>query len=65
MEFRVACECGRAVSVPGGAAGTAVPCPCGRAIRVPSLRQLRQAAAGDPAGERPPARPPSRPGRPC
>src|SRR4051812_25589923 len=61
MDFVIRCDCGRSLTVPAGAAGSAVECACGRTVPVPSLSALkRQAglaayphtAAGDPWGLR-------------
>ena len=43
-DYRVTCECGRAVPVSERAAGSRVTCPCGREVEVPSLRELRRLA---------------------
>lgn len=40
--FRVPCECGGAVGVPAGMAGTSVRCACGRSVNVPTLGELRR-----------------------
>src|SRR5215472_6727918 len=43
MHYRIPCECGDAVTVSEGFAGTKVSCGgCGRTIVVPSLRELRR-----------------------
>jgi len=41
MHYRISCECGEAVTVSEGFAGTKVSCGCGRTIAVPTLRELR------------------------
>jgi hypothetical protein len=42
MHYRISCECGDAITVSEGFAGTKVSCRCGRTIVVPSLRDLRR-----------------------
>jgi hypothetical protein len=45
MDIRVLCECGAAIVVSQGAAGTKHLCGCGRTVAIPSLRREQQLSA--------------------
>src|SRR5262245_825581 len=46
MGYEIRCDCGRAISVAEGDAGSRISCACGLTVQVPSLNQLR-ASAGE------------------
>jgi hypothetical protein len=41
MNYRIDCECGKALTVQESMAGVDVPCVCGRVVKVPPWRELR------------------------
>jgi hypothetical protein len=45
MDIRVLCECGAAIVVSEGAAGTMQTCSCGRTVEIPSVRRKQRASA--------------------
>lgn len=42
MEFDIACNCGRRLTVGASNSGQEIPCSCGAMVKVPRLSELRQ-----------------------